>query len=145
MACRSAPGKHSDTKNLELSVSSKEVNQLSEQPGNTEYSLFTVLGSNSKPLQITVPVEGYKLTMEIDTGAAVSIVSKDTVNNSPFLKCLPLQQVDVNLHTYIGQSVSILGQLLVKVQLDEVQETIPLQMVKGGGTTLLGRDWLQKF
>ena len=90
-------------------------------------------------------VEGHKLTMEIDTGAAVSIVSEDSVNNSPFLKCLPLQQTDVRLHTYTGQPVSVLGQLLVKVQHDEAQETIPLQVVKGGGTTLLGRDWLQKF
>ena len=83
--------------------------------------------------------------MEIDTGAAVSIVSEDTVNSSPFLKCLPLQQTDVRLRTYTGQPVSVLGQLLVKVQHDEAQETIPLQVVKGGGTTLLGRDWLQKF
>ena len=79
-------------------------------------------------------VEGHTLTMEIDTGAAVSKVSKDTVNSSPFLKCLPLQQTDVNLRTYTGQPVSVLGQLLVKVQHDEAQETIPLQVVKGGGT-----------
>ena len=90
-------------------------------------------------------VEGHKLTMEIDTGAAVSIVSEDTVNSSPFLKCLHLQQTDVGLRTYTGQPVSVLGQPLVKVQHDEAQETIPLQVVKGGGTTLLGRDWLQKF
>ena len=74
-------------------------------------------------------VEGHTLTMEIDT---VSIVSEDTVNSSPFLKCLPLQQTDVNLRTYTGQPVSVLGQLLVKVQHDEAQETIPLQVVKGG-------------
>ena len=90
-------------------------------------------------------VEGHTLTMEIDTGAAILIVSESTVNSSPFLKCLPLQQTDVNLRTYTGQPVSVLGQLLVKVQHEEAQETIPLQVVSGGGTTLLGRDWLQKF
>ena len=47
-------------------------------------------------------VEGHTLTMEIDTGAVMSIVSEDTVNSSPFLKCLPLQQTDVNLRTYTG-------------------------------------------
>ena len=50
-------------------------------------------------------LEGHKLTMEIDTGAAVSIVSKGTVNNSPFIKCLPLQQTDVTLCTYARQPV----------------------------------------
>ena len=84
-------------------------------------------------------VEGYKLTMEIDTGAAV-IVSKGIVNISLFLKCLPLQQADVDLCTYTGQPVSVLGLLIFKIQHDEAQETIPLQVVKGGGTTLLGRD-----
>ena len=59
--------------------------------------------------------------------------------------CLPLQQTDVNLRTYTGQPVLVLGQLLVKVQHNEAQETFPLQVVKGGGTTSLGRDWLQKF
>ena len=34
---------------------------------------------------------------------------------------------------------------MVKVKHDEVQEIMPLQVVKGVGTTLLGRDWLQKF
>ena len=34
---------------------------------------------------------------------------------------------------------------MVKVKHDEVQEIMPLQVVKGAGTTLLGRDWLQKF
>ena len=41
--------------------------------------------------------------------------------------------------------MSVLGQLFVKVQHDEAQETMPLQVVKGSGTTLLGRNWLQRF
>ena len=71
-------------------------------------------------------VAGHKLTTEIDMGAAVSIVSKDTMNSSQFLKCLLLQQTDVNLCTYTGQPVSVLGQLLVMVQYNEAQETISL-------------------
>ena len=47
--CRSVPGKHSDT-NPEPSASNKGVNQLSEELANTEYSMFPVLGFNSKPL-----------------------------------------------------------------------------------------------
>ena len=69
------------------------------------YSLFLVLSSNSKLLLTTVLLEGHKLIMEINTGAVVSIVSKDTVNSSPFLKCLPLQQTDVTLCTYARQPV----------------------------------------
>ena len=90
-------------------------------------------------------VEGHKLIMKVDTGAAVSIVSEDTMNSLPFLKDLQLQPTSVRLRTYTGESVSVLGQLQVKVQHDTTQATMPLQVVKGAGTTLLGRDWLQKF
>ena len=57
-------------------------------------------------------VEGHNLIMEVDTGAAVLLVSEDTLNNSPFLKCLPLQQTSVILCTYTGQAMSVLGQVL---------------------------------
>ena len=90
-------------------------------------------------------VKGHNHTMEVDIVAAVSLVSEETVKNSSFLKCLPVKQTNVRLHTYTGQPVSVLGQLLVKVQYDEAQETMPLQVVNESGTTLLGRDWFQKF
>ena len=91
-------------------------------------------------------VEGHNSTMEVDTGAAMSLVSEEMVNSSPFLMCLlPLQQSNVKLRTCTEQTMSVLGQLLVKVQHDEAQETMLLQVVKVSGTTLLGRDWLQKF
>ena len=138
--CRSTKSKKSE------SSTNKPVHQLREDtPPEAEYTLFPVQNSNCKPLQTTMVVEGHNLTMEVDTGAAVSLVSEETVNNSSFLKCLPLKQTSVRLRTYTGQPVSVLGQLLVKVQHDEAQGTMPLQVVKGSGTTLLGRDWLQKF
>ena len=66
-------------------------------------------------------VEEHNLTMEVDTGASVSLVSEETVNNSQFLLCLPLQQTNVTLRTYTGQPVSVPGQLFVKDQHDEAQ------------------------
>ena len=98
--------------------------------------------TNCKPLQTTLTVEGHEIIIEIDTGAAVSLVSENTVNSSPFLKCLPLQPTSVRLRTYTGEPVSVLGQLQVN---DEASAILPLQVVKGEGTTLLGRDWLQTF
>ena len=82
--------------------------------------------------------------MEIDTGAGVSLVSEETVN-SPVMKKLPLQPTDVRLRTYTGETVPVLTKLMVSVVKDEASMTLPLLVVKGGGTTLLGtvgRDWL---
>ena len=141
--CRSRQNKNADVSKPDPSP--KPINQLSEVSNGTEDTLFPVQNSSCRPLQTTMVVEGHNFTMEVDTGAAVSLVSEDTVNNSPFLKCLPLQQTSVKLRTYTGQAVSVLGQLLVKVQYNNVTETVPLQVVRGSGTTLLGRDWLLKF
>ena len=118
---------------------------MTEDSSEVEYTLFPMQSGNCKPLQTMMVVEGHDITMEVDTGVAVSLVNEDTVNNSPFLKCLPTQQTNVRLRTYTGQPVSVLGQLMVKIKHDEVQEIMPLQVVKGADTTLLGRDWLQKF
>ena len=83
--CRSTKSKKSE------SSTNKPVHQLREDtPPEAEYTLFPVQSSNCKPLQTTMVVEGHNLTMEVDTGAAVSLVSKETVNSSLFLKCLPL-------------------------------------------------------
>jgi len=83
--------------------------------------------------------------MEIDTGAAMSLVSEHTVNNS-FLKDLPCHQTNVRLRTYTGgDSVAVLGKLVVTVHTNETNLTLPLLVVKGSGTTLLGRDWLQQL
>ena len=51
--------------------------------------------------------------MKIDTGAAVSLISKDQVD-----KCfptVPLEYSSVVLHTYTAQSIPVLGVISVDV------------------------------
>ena len=107
--CRSAPQakKSAESKKTETSPASKPVHQLSDNSTDAEYTLFPVESTNCKPLQTGLTVEGHKFIMEIDTGAVASLVSEDTMNSSPFLKCLPLQPTCVKLHTYIGEPVSL--------------------------------------
>ena len=75
--------------------------------------------------------------MEIDTRAGVSLVSEQTVNSS-FMKSLPLHPTYVRLCTYTGEVVPELGKLIVSVVKDKASITLPLLVVKGEGTTLLG-------
>ena len=123
---------------------SSQVHNLSEQLLDSQYDLFVVHTSSGNPLTTTLQVEGHQLTMEIDTGAAVSLVSEETVKNS-FMKDLPLHPADVRLRTYTGEVVPVLGKLMVKVEKNEATVTLPLLVIKGGGMTLLGRDWLQNL
>ena len=80
------------------------VHQLSKDPCEADYMLFPVQTNDCKPLQTTMMVEGHKLTIEVNTGAAVSLVSEEIVNSSLFPMCMSLlQQTNVTLLIYTGQ------------------------------------------
>ena len=79
--------------------------------------------------------------MELDTGAAVSLISEET-----YRKLLPtsaLKPTSVNLRTYTGQSMSVAGQIEVEVRYQQQTHTLPLFVVTGEGPSLLGRNWLK--
>ena len=79
--------------------------------------------------------------MELDTGAAVSLISEET-----YRKLLPtsaLKPTSVNLQTYTGQSMSVAGQIEVEVRYQQQTHTLPLFVVTGEGPSLLGRNWLK--
>ena len=131
-------------KRVQTTRNSQPVHNITDTSLDGEHQLFVVHTHSNKPLKTTILVEGQELTMEIDTGAGVSLVSEETVSSS-FIKNLPLYPTDVKLRTYTGEAVPVLGELMVSVVKDEASITLPLLVVKGGGTTLLGRDWLQQL
>ena len=51
--------------------------------------------------------------MELDTGASVSLVSEETWRRQ--FHEIPLQETDVRLRIYTGESITVLGQALVKL------------------------------
>ena len=83
--------------------------------------------------------------MEIDAGAAVSIISDRTRTNLPYLVKLPLQPTQVTLRTYTGETIPVLGELSVIVTSQGTNHTLPLLVVKEDGPSLVGRIWLTKI
>ena len=79
--------------------------------------------------------------MELDTGAAVSLVSEYTYRRlCPYR---PLQETTTRLRTYFGEQLMVLGQLDVEVQYRVQRAHLPLCVIQGEGSSLLGRDWLR--
>ena len=74
--------------------------------------------------------------MELDTGAAVSLVS-----DSQLQGCL-LKPAEVQLPTYCGGPISVLGEVEVSVSYEEQQAHLPLVVAKGNGPSLFGCNWL---
>ena len=127
--------------------SNKATHQVTQDLCDTdssEYTLFTLPSQQTKPLQAHVEIEGHHLGMEIDTGAAVSIISDKTCTSLPHLKKLPLQPTQVTLRTYTGESIPVLGELSVNVTHQDTSHTLSL-LVKEDGPSLIGRNWLTKI
>ena len=102
--------------------------------------MFTVTASQT-PIVIPVKINDRQIQMELGTGAAVSLVSDGTYKlHWPEQQ---LQQSSDKLKTYSGEYLDILGSADVTVEYDEQQVMLPLVVVKGGGPSLFGRNWLE--
>ena len=76
------------------------------------YTLFNINGLGHQPFYVTLSVHGEQLQMELDTGAAVSVMSEQTyktVWNAE--KAPPIQPTKVQLHVYTGDTILVLGAL----------------------------------
>ena len=80
---------------------------------NAEYSLFNLNSTSNQPFQVIVIVDNQQVPMEIDTGAAISLVSEETYKKLWPHK--PLQQATIVLKTYSGQQLQLCGSMEVDV------------------------------
>jgi len=96
-------------------------------------------GPPSKPITVTVEINGQSLLMEVDTGPAVSLISQETWQKSfPQVK---LNSSAVVLQTYTAETMAVLGVMMVQVKYGEYVNMHKLYVVEGNGPSLLGRAW----
>ena len=78
--------------------------------------------------------------MELDTGAAVTLVSYKTYEK--LLSNKHLEKSTTQLTTYSGERIKVQGVVNVDVNCEGQQTTVPLFVVEGN---LFGRNWLQVY
>ena len=131
------------THNLSLSGEDHDGSTRSET--TDEYSLYHVRSSRT-PIMVALKLNGAPISMELDTGAGISIVSQQTYNQLwPEGKRPPLQTSPVHLKTYTGEKLPVLGVTEVVVEYKQQTESLQLHVVDGTGPSLFGRDWLLKI
>ena len=81
--------------------------------------------------------------MELDTGAAVSVISPQT--KAQMFPQSTLTDCTLTLTTYTGELLEVVGQILVEVKHGRQVKQLPLYVVKGDGPSLMGRNWLQQI
>ena len=89
-------------------------------------------------------VAGEPLTLELDTGAAVSVISQEEFAHL-LEKRVKLETTSLELHTYTGEKVRPIGVCTVNVQYGDQEKALPLHVLAGKGPALLGRDWLKEI
>ena len=92
---------------------------------------------------VDVIINDQPLSMEVDTGSAVTLVSEHTFTSK--WPNTPLQSSSVKLRTYSNEQLHVLGQFEASIQYSDQSAQLPLIVVEGNGPSLFGRDWLLQF
>lgn len=122
----------------------EETSDDSDEYEHSSYLLhFGVNKVSVEPIMVTPRIEGVEIPMELDTGAAVSIISKANVET--YFKKYNLLHTNAKLKTYSGEEIQPAGKLKVMVELNNQKETLDLLVVNNEGPTLMGRNWLQQL
>ena len=69
------------------------------------------LNISAPAVKVSVRIEGVDLQMEVDTGAAASIINY--TDYARYFKYLALRPVNKTFHAYTGSPLDIAGQILV--------------------------------
>ena len=120
---------------------------LEPSPQDEDLLSFTIFPVREKddttPIQVDVEIEGQAVTMELDTGAAVSVMSESCYQR--LLPHSPLDRSKAVLTTYSGEPLKLLGEKQVSVQYGTQHEVLTVYVVEGSAPSLFGRDWLRKI
>lgn len=109
-----------------------------------EFKVFQITEEKPEPsFMIPVKVNGEECSMELDTGASVSIMSEEAWRKR--FPTAPLEESQIKLRTYTGEALDIIGQANVQVTYQDQIANPPLQIIKGKGPSLFGRNWLRNI
>ena len=107
-----------------------KIERTTEVLSEDEYPLYTVSGGRAKPVVVDITLNGIDTKMEVDTGASVSLISKDTYELIKS-KDTHLHPVKGKLLTFTRQSIPVRGEVDVTVEHKGQKATLPLMVVQG--------------
>ena len=97
--------------------------------------------SKTPPIMVKVRVDDCELCMEVDTGAAHTLMSEKTFESLwPGRSLFPST---IRLQSYTREPIPVKGCCYVNIAYEgQTAGEMPLLIVEGSGPTLLRRDWL---
>ena len=134
-ACRSKRGIPEKAHHLR----DEQTDSDSQEEGS--YTMFTVRSPASQPLLGKVTINGIPVQMELDTGAAYSVITLTTYQRIAQQKSVnTLEPSNLKLRSYSGDTIQVYGQVPVVVRYGQQERELYVQVVAGEGPDLMGRD-----
>ena len=99
--------------------------------------------SGCKAMKVNVTLGNEIVPMQLDTGAAVSIIPESICRR--VLPKYHLQASRITLKSYTGDLIPIAGKAEIPVIYGEQHFTLPVVVACGERAALLGRDWMQQI
>ncbi len=120
----------------------EEFDVLEIREMKNEISSVTENGHRQAPYRTKLKMNGQEVTLEVDTGATVSLINEGTWLR---LHRPHLQKTKRRLVTYTKHEVPVLGEVSLSIETDQGEKTVKAIVVKGQHSNLLGRDWLNQL
>ena len=88
-----------------------------------------------------ITIDEQNVTMEVDTGAALSLISETTFKELRLDRSV--SATIVTLCSYSGETIPVLGSIDTEVRYKGQRACLTLFVVRGTGPTLVRRNWLE--
>lgn len=119
-----------------------ESSSLGEEPN--DICVFDVCEINDdkqySKIYLKLKTGNTVIKFEVDSGSPVTLMS--IADKNKYLKHMSLQESNIELRSYCGNKIQVLGFVNVKVRLNNVINDLRLFVVEGNRHPLLGREWM---
>ena len=86
---------------------------------------------DTSPLCVNLHINHEELNFEVDTGAAMTVMNEKKFKTLNKNTVKPLEESKVQLRTYTGDRLQVLGTTEVEVRYENQSATLPLLIVAG--------------
>lgn len=121
----------------------KNTNQITGEFNQSWINTKTVSNHNvtaEKPFVVSIQVNEQPVDFEIDTGSAVTLIRPDALSKLP-----KLDHSSIQLRSYTGQLVNVLGTFLARISYGDLSDHIRVYVSGAPCANILGRDGIKRL
>jgi len=121
----------------------KQTEMTEESTDDNTHEIYQLHSKSNDKFMLEVKLEGRLMQMELDTDAALSIVSYDTFKLLNSKK--RIFKTNVQLQTFTGELIKPMGVAFVKVQYRDQSFVGKLCIVNKCVDSIFGREWIREI